>query len=402
MLATSSRRPFIVRATSTVVAACALLAGFVTTGIIAADRAEAKTPGAKYCFVGRCHRVATLSETRALIGRDVVLKASHYNDCKKDRFNPCGLTSSGEQFQPQRPDNAASPIYPDGTKILVWHKGTKNAALLRINNAGPYWGDRKLDVSYATAEKLGFRSNGVAALVTRIVRAPDAREARYSRNRRYEPVAGYLGKFDSLDEAEEAMLAIEAVSAMAAGVFAPAAGAVVASAHAENHRFDEKRRAVAGKTEPLMALMDQIDTTPSIALASLEAPEPLTAVSAIARKTTPSYVRVASLTVVSGELKRPEIEKPQAPSALLAAARDVDALPPPSASVELIRTADAGAAGTMAQSIQDELLIDRVRISTLASVMLPPGNNWPWPSLRFNLPAGLPNWSDIWRIGGLG
>lgn len=401
MLATSSRRPMIMRALTTVTSVCVSTAAILTTGIISADRAEAKTPGLKYCFVGRCHRVATLAETRALIGRDVVLKASHYDSCEKDRFNPCGLTSSGEQFYPNRPDNAASPIYPDGTKILVWHKGTKNAALLRINNAGPYWGDRKLDVSYATAERLGFRGNGVASLVTRIVRAPDPAEARYSRNRRYDPVAGYLGKFDSLDEAEEALLAIEAVSAMAAGVFAPAAASVVASAHAEHLRVEEKRRAISDKAEPLLALMDQIDATTPVALASLEAPEFIRAVDPVTRNATASYVRVASLAVVSGEFRKPEITRQQPPAATLASA-SADTLQTPSAAIELIKTADAGAVGTMAESIQDELLIDRIRIGTLASVLLPPSDNWPWPTLRFQLPNGLPNWADIWRNGLLG
>ena len=119
--------------------ASALIAGY----------ANAKTPGSTYCFYKTCHRVKTLAETRALIGQDHTLPASFYDDCKADRYNPCGLTSSGEVFHANAPDNAASSIYPDGTKLLVWSPQSGQALILRINNAGPYWGNRTLDVSRA-------------------------------------------------------------------------------------------------------------------------------------------------------------------------------------------------------------------------------------------------------------
>ncbi len=73
---------------------------------------EAKAPGRTYCFYKTCHRVKSIAETQALVGRDLTVMASHYDSCKKDRFNPCGLTSSGEPFFPERADNAASPILP--------------------------------------------------------------------------------------------------------------------------------------------------------------------------------------------------------------------------------------------------------------------------------------------------
>ena len=81
----------------------------------------------------------TIEETAALVGVEELITASHYDDCSKDRFNPCGLTSSGERFHPDRPDNTASPIYPDGTQLLVWSPANKRALVVRVNNAGPYW-----------------------------------------------------------------------------------------------------------------------------------------------------------------------------------------------------------------------------------------------------------------------
>ena len=57
---------------------------------------EAKILGGTHCYFGICHRVKTLAETEKLIGVKATVKASFYDDCKRDRFNPCGLTASGE------------------------------------------------------------------------------------------------------------------------------------------------------------------------------------------------------------------------------------------------------------------------------------------------------------------
>ena len=164
--------------------------------------AEAKTPGKSYCFYGKCHRVKTISETEALIGKDATVMASHYDSCKRDRYNPCGLTSSGEVFNSEAPNNAASPIYPDGTTLLVWSPATKVSLVVRVNNAGPYWGGRTLDLSRKAAEVLGFAGQGVAKLQVRVIDAPTVAEATYKRNRKYDPVPGHIGTFASLDEAQ--------------------------------------------------------------------------------------------------------------------------------------------------------------------------------------------------------
>jgi len=165
-------------------------------------QAEAKTPGKTYCFHGKCHRVKTIAETEALVGSEETLVASHYDSCKRDRYNPCGLTSSGAVFNADAPDNAASPIYPDGTTLLVWSPETRASIVLRVNNAGPYWGNRRLDVSRGAAEVLGFAGKGVATLKVRVIDAPTIAEATYKKNRKYDPVPGYIGQFASLDDAQ--------------------------------------------------------------------------------------------------------------------------------------------------------------------------------------------------------
>lgn len=177
-----------------------IVAALAVSGFVP-HAAEAKTPGKTYCFNGVCHRTNTLQEMVELVGKDQTFKTSFYDDCKRDRFNPCGLTASGEVFHPNDADNAASPVFPEGTVLLLRNPGNGEAAVVRVNNAGPYWGNRKLDVSRGTAEKLGFKKRGVANLEVRVLAAPSKAEARYKKNRRYDAVPGPIGQFASLESA---------------------------------------------------------------------------------------------------------------------------------------------------------------------------------------------------------
>lgn len=178
------------------------LLAVAVAGILAAPfNAEAKTPGKTYCFNGVCHTVKTLDETRNLVGRTASLVASYYDDPKRDRFNPSNLTSSGEYFRAWAPDNAASPILPNGTKVVVWHPQTKKAVMVRINNAGPYYGNRTLDLSRGAAEKIGLNGSGVKKVQVAVVAAPSREEATYKKGRTYAPVRGFIGQFASLDAA---------------------------------------------------------------------------------------------------------------------------------------------------------------------------------------------------------
>lgn len=186
------------RSARRVVLAVALMASAWT---LAPADAEAKTPGQKHCYGGVCHRVLSLGETTREIGKVRKIAASHYDDCRRDRYNPCGLTSSGEAFNAAAPDNAASSIHPDGTILIVRNPATKAAAVIRVNNFGPFKGNRKLDLSRAAAERLGYGRQGVATLDVMVVHAPSTEETRYKRKRRYEPVPGFLGRMDSIESA---------------------------------------------------------------------------------------------------------------------------------------------------------------------------------------------------------
>jgi len=178
-------------------------AAIIVVSVATVQRADAKSPGTRYCFHGLCYRVGTLAQTDTLVGWRGYVIASYYDSCHRDRLNPCGLTSSGAVFRADLPDNAASPLLPDGTVILAYNPKTGDASVLRINNAGPYSGKRKLDVSRSAAEKLGFLRQGTAALVITVLQSPTKSEASYVRKRVYLKVPGYIGKFPTVDIALE-------------------------------------------------------------------------------------------------------------------------------------------------------------------------------------------------------
>ena len=160
--------------------------------------AEAKLPGGVHCYNDICHRVRTVEETAARRGIVEPLVASFYDAPEKDRFNPSFETSSGTRFQPDADDNAASPIHPDGTVLLLWSPLTHNAVVVRVNNAGPYYPGRTLDVAHGVAERLGFTNGGVMQLLSVVIAAPSEPEAHYVRGRTYPKVHGFIGKFENI------------------------------------------------------------------------------------------------------------------------------------------------------------------------------------------------------------
>lgn len=215
------------------VVACVPGAGVLLFAIIfwigVAGGASAKTPGGVHCYGKTCHRVSSLEEMDSIVGRTGFLKVSFYDDCRVDRFNACGLTSSGAVFRSDLPDNAASPIFPDGTVLLVFNPENRRAAVLRVNSAGPYWGDRKLDVSRAAAEKLGFKKRGVAELMVSILKSPEPGEARYQKSRVYDRVPGYIGVFPDFHAAHSAAIAALALELQTAPVRIADAGEPLAA-----------------------------------------------------------------------------------------------------------------------------------------------------------------------------
>ena len=68
------------------------------------------------------------------------------------------LTANGELYN-MHGHTAAHKTLPFGTKLEVCYQG---CTTVRINDRGPFIGDRELDLSYGAAKAIGLVSPGVA------------------------------------------------------------------------------------------------------------------------------------------------------------------------------------------------------------------------------------------------
>ncbi|HUY14904.1 MAG TPA: septal ring lytic transglycosylase RlpA family protein [Terriglobia bacterium] len=80
-------------------------------------------------------------------------------------------TASGEAYN-MNGLTAAHPTLPLGTKVRVTNLRNRRSVVLRINDRGPYFGDRLLDVSRAAATRLGFLSRGKAPVKIDVISMP--------------------------------------------------------------------------------------------------------------------------------------------------------------------------------------------------------------------------------------
>lgn len=239
---------------------------------------SAKTPGKTYCFYGVCHKVLTLEATGRAVGVLQTVTASFYGDAKEDLANPSNATSSGAMLKANAPDNAASPILPNGTVVLLWNPKNGQAATARINNSGPYHGKRTLDVSKGLARALGFIGSGGADLKMLVVSPPTHEEAQYRRGRNYEPVQGPIGTFES------PMLALATLKGPVRVASLAAESALPSPQLVQRRTGKSKRGAVIGAVSPTAA------PSPSAAVVGSPPPahhEPATWETAIATSAVP-------------------------------------------------------------------------------------------------------------------
>jgi rare lipoprotein A len=72
-------------------------------------------------------------------------------------------TASGERYD-QRAMTAAHPFLPIGTAVKVTNRHNRRSVVVRINDRGPNFGSRILDLSWAAAAELGMLRRGVAPI----------------------------------------------------------------------------------------------------------------------------------------------------------------------------------------------------------------------------------------------
>ncbi|MBD2186728.1 septal ring lytic transglycosylase RlpA family protein [Pseudanabaena mucicola] len=77
-------------------------------------------------------------------------------------------TASGEQFE-QQDFTAAHPSLPFDTYLKVTNQSNGKSVVVRINDRGPYFGDRNLDLSHAAAIALNSDEVGVVPITAAVL-----------------------------------------------------------------------------------------------------------------------------------------------------------------------------------------------------------------------------------------
>lgn len=71
------------------------------------------------------------------------------------------MTANGEAFDPGKP-TAAHKLLPLPIHVKVTNLANNRSMIVRVNDRGPFYGNRIIDLSSGAAKKLGFYSQGTA------------------------------------------------------------------------------------------------------------------------------------------------------------------------------------------------------------------------------------------------
>ncbi|SAL52686.1 RlpA-like lipoprotein [Caballeronia turbans] len=125
-------------------------------------------PAHKTASASGHHTKATSAHERGLdrSGNPRKGKASYYGH----KFYKKKM-ADGTQMNPQS-DAAASKTLPLGTKARVTNLENGNSEVVQIRDRGPYVKDRIVDVSPKTADKLGIKKEGTAAVEVKPIEVP--------------------------------------------------------------------------------------------------------------------------------------------------------------------------------------------------------------------------------------
>lgn len=94
--------------------------------------------------------------------------ASWYGTGMKGR-----LTASGERYDPKAL-TAASRLFPLGTELNVINLKNDQNVMVTVNDRGPYYGKRIIDMSIAAAHELGMEEDGLANVCVQTMEQADA------------------------------------------------------------------------------------------------------------------------------------------------------------------------------------------------------------------------------------
>lgn len=115
----------------------------------------------------------TFANAKPTIGQTYSGSASYYGarhhgnkTASGERFNMYGLT-------------AAHRSLPLGCKIRVTNPSNGKSVILKVNDRGPFHGNRILDVSQGAAKQLGFIKQGLAKINIEVLSIPESKKVTY-------------------------------------------------------------------------------------------------------------------------------------------------------------------------------------------------------------------------------
>ena len=130
-------------------------------------------------LIATCFLVAPISKDQLAVGSTNVVPQHAFIGPRLDQASWYGewhhgrTTANGEQFD-MVALTAAHRSLPFGTLLRVTDLRTGRFVIVRINDRGPYWEDRSLDLSYGAAEHLGILDKGIARVRIEIVTEREA------------------------------------------------------------------------------------------------------------------------------------------------------------------------------------------------------------------------------------
>ncbi|MEO1066796.1 MAG: septal ring lytic transglycosylase RlpA family protein [Pseudomonadota bacterium] len=110
---------------------------------------------------------------RAQVGKPYKIRGRWYKPRHNPRYDKVGIASwYGPNFHGRKTANgeiydqtalsAAHPTLPLPSYVKVTNVTNKRSVIVRVNDRGPFVGNRLIDLSYRTAELLGTRAGGLA------------------------------------------------------------------------------------------------------------------------------------------------------------------------------------------------------------------------------------------------
>lgn len=86
-----------------------------------------------------------------------------------------GRTTANGELYDMSALTAAHPSLPFGSLVRVINTRNSKSVVVRINDRGPYVGNRDMDLSYQAADKIGLIGRGVSRLRMELLEVPQSK-----------------------------------------------------------------------------------------------------------------------------------------------------------------------------------------------------------------------------------